>query len=392
MRIPLPAQVQIELNDPSKGNRGRIPMPRTPRAFAISCLCCADDSATGAGPSRRAFLATGVAAATAGTLGALGVSSALAQTTPAADVKSRRIIDVHHHIAPPSYLAETRTRQNPPTVGWSVAKSIDDMDKAGVATSITSITTPGVWFGEPAQARRLARECNDYAARLAQDHPGRFGVFASLPLPDVDASLREIEYVFDTLNADGVGLLTSFGDKWLGDPAFDPVMDELNRRKAVVYTHPTTANCCRNLVPDIQPAMIEYGTDTTRAIASILFRGTVKRCPDIEFVFSHAGGTMPFLIERFTRLFTPQMLENTGGGVEVALKRFYYDIAQASHRIPLGALVQMVSTSRIVFGTDFPFRTAADHEQGLINFGFNESELSAINRDNALQFLPRFKA
>jgi predicted TIM-barrel fold metal-dependent hydrolase len=370
-----------------------MPMPRAPRTFAKSCLCCAGPGTTDAGPSRRAFLATGVAAATAGTLGALGaLSPALAQATPAADVKSRRIIDVHHHIAPPSYLAETRARQNPPTIGWSVAKSIEDMDQAGVATSITSITTPGVWFGDAAQARRLARECNDYAARLAQDHPGRFGVFASLPLPDIDASLREIEYAFDTLKADGVGLMTSFGDKWLGDPAFDPVMDELNRRKAVVYTHPTTANCCRNLVPDIQPAMIEYGTDTTRAIASILFRGTVKRCPDITFVFSHAGGTMPFLIERFTRLFTPQMLENTGGGVEVALKGFYYDIAQASHRIPLGALVQMVSTSRIVFGTDFPFRTAAVHEQGLIDFGFSESELSAINRDNALQFLPRFKA
>jgi 6-methylsalicylate decarboxylase len=363
--------------------------PRRPRAFSGGCPCCADKATTAS--SRRSFLASGVAAAAAGTLGTLGaIARAPAQAAP--DLKSRRIIDVHHHITPPSYLAETQARQNPPTIGWSVAKSIEDMDKAGVATSITSITTPGVWFGDAAQARKLARECNDYAARLAQDHPGRFGVFASLPLPDTDASLREIEYVFDTLKADGICLLTSFGDKWLGDPAFDPVMDELNRRKAVVYTHPTTANCCRNLVPDIGPPMIEFGTDTTRAIASVLFRGTAKRCPDITFIFSHAGGTMPFLIERFMRVVTPKMLENTNGGVEVGLKRFYYDVAQASHRIPLGALVQLVSTARIVFGTDFPFRTAADHEQGLIDFGFNEAELRAINRENALQFLPRLRA
>lgn len=359
-------------------------MTKRLRSSFSSCLCCSPPAATGA--SRRDFLATGLAAV--GTLA--GSTVAAIRPAPAqADVKSRRIIDVHHHIAPPSYLAETRARQNPPTVGWSVAKSIDDMDKAGVATAIT---TPAVWFGDIGQARRLARECNDYAARLAQDHPGRFGTFASLPLPDIDGSLREIEYAFDTLKADGVGLLTSSGDKWLGDPAFDPVMDELNRRKAVVYTHPTTANCCRNLVPDIAPAMIEYGTDTTRAIASILFRGTVKRCPDITFVFSHAGGTMPFLIERFTRLFTPQMLESTNGGVEVALRRFYYDIAQASHRIPLGALVQMVSASQIVFGTDFPFRPSEIHAQGLINFGFGESELRAIHRENALRFLPRLRA
>jgi 6-methylsalicylate decarboxylase len=361
------------------------------RGFFSTCACCApNDGVRPGGISRRAFMATGVAAgAVAATVGSPFVRNAAAQTVTDLPVAERKIVDVHHHIAPPNYLAETRARQNPPVINWSIQRSLDDMEKAGVATSITSITTPGVWFGDVEQARRLARECNEYAARLMQDHPGRFGMFAMLPLPDVDASLRELAYALDTLKADGIAVLTSFGDKWLGDPLFDPIMEELNRRGAVLYTHPTTANCCRNLVPSVPPAMIEYGTDTTRAIASILLRGTAKKYPNVKFIFSHAGGTMPFLIERFMRL-GPQ--ENVPGGMEAALKTFHYDIAQTSHRIPLRALVDLVSTSQIVFGTDFPFRTAADHENALLKFGFTADELHAINRENALKLLPKYRA
>jgi predicted TIM-barrel fold metal-dependent hydrolase len=359
-------------------------------AFFSTCACCAPNGTRAKGMSRRAFMATGAAAgAVAAAAGTPFVAEVAAQAVTDLPVRERKIVDVHHHIAPPAYLAETRARQNPPVINWSIQKSLDDMEQAGVATSITSITTPGVWFGDAEQARRLARACNDYAARLVQDHPGRFGMFAMLPLPDIEASLRETEYAMDTLKADGIALLTSFGDKWLGDPAFDPVMDELNRRSAILYTHPTTANCCRNLVPSVPPAMIEYGTDTTRAIASVLLRGTAKKYPNIKFIFSHAGGTMPFLIERFTRL-GPQ--ENVPGGMEAALKAFYYDIAQTSHRIPLRALVELVSTSQIVFGTDFPFRTAADHANALIKFGFTAEERRAINRENALKLLPKFRA
>ena len=173
------------------------------------------------------------------------------------------------------------------------------MDKAGVATSITSITTPGVWIGDNAQGRRVARECNDYAARLVVDYPGRFGMFAALPLPDIDASLREIEYGLDVLKADGICLFTSYRDKWLGDPAFEPVMAELNRRKAVVYTHPEAPLCCRNLIPGINEAVIEYGTDTTRAIARLLFSGTAQRAIRTSAGSSRtAAASLPMLSER----------------------------------------------------------------------------------------------
>ena len=136
-------------------------------------------------------------------------------------------------------------------------------------------------------------------AELKRDHPGRFGLFAMLPVQDVDGSLREIEYALDTLKADGIGLLTSYGDKWLGHATYAPIMNELNRRKAVLYTHPTLANCCRGLLPDVAPTVIEFGTDTSRTVADIVFSGTAARCPDVKFIFSHAGGTVPFLTERF---------------------------------------------------------------------------------------------
>ena len=341
---------------------------------------------------RRTFL-TGLAA-----LGATAIVAGCRSAAPApsaAVASGAQRIDVHHHIAPPSYMTEIVARrvQEGPLRAWTPARSIEDMDQAGVATCITSITTPGVWFGDADLARRLARECNEYAARLVQEYRGRFGVFAVVPMPDVDGTLREIEYALDVLKADGIGFMTSFGDKWLGDPAFAPVMQELNRRKAVAYTHPTTANCCRNLVPDVPQSIIEYGTDTTRTIASLVFSGAASRYSDIRFIFSHAGGTMPFLTERFTRLplINKDLAQRVPSGVAHELKRFYYDTAQASHPMALSSLLKLVPVSQVVFGTDYPYRTAADHVKGLTEYGFSASDLRAIDRDNALRLLPRFR-
>jgi len=337
---------------------------------------------------RRTFL-TGLAAVGARLF--LGGGRAEAQTPPAP-----RRVDVHHHVAPPRYVAELAPRRllQPVSVSWTPARSLEDMDRAGVATAITSITTPGVWFGDAEAARRLARECNEYAARLAVDFPGRFGVFAALPLPDVEGSLREIAYALDVLKADGACLFTSYGDKWLGDPAFAPVMAELDRRHAVAFTHPTANACCQNLVPDVPPPIIEYGTDTTRTIASLVFSGTSARCPGIQFIFSHAGGTMPFLTERFTRL----PLANTSlqarvpRGVLYELQRFHYDVAQAAHPMALASLLRLVPVSQVLFGTDFPFRTSLDHVKGLADFGISAGDLQAIERGNAVRLLPRLGA
>jgi 6-methylsalicylate decarboxylase len=214
-----------------------------------------------------------------------------------------------------------------------------------------------------------------------------------IPLADTEGSLREIAYALDTLKADGIGLMTSYGDKWLGDPSFLPVMEELNRRKALVYTHPTAANCCVNLVKTQQPVMIEFGTDTTRTIASILFNGNASRYRGIRWIFSHGGGTMPFLIERFVRnpLLVPGVAPLFPNGVAAELRRFHYDTAQVSNTAAMSALTKVVPTSQIVLGTDHPYRTGLDHVKGLRDCGvFTEADLRMIEHDSPVALLPRF--
>jgi predicted TIM-barrel fold metal-dependent hydrolase len=298
-------------------------------------------------------------------------------------------VDVHHHLFPPAYRAAIgNLAANQPN--WSPAQSIEEMDKGGIATSLLSVSSPGVWLGDVEQGRRLARIVNEYGAMAARDHRGRFGLFAALPLPDIDGSLREIEYALDTLKADGIGLLTSYGDKWLGDASFAPVWTELNRRKAVIYTHPTTAACCGNLKNEVPAVMIEWATDTTRTIASLLFSGAAARYPDIRWIFSHGGGTTPFLLSRFvyqeaTMKGKERVLPK---GLMYELKKFYYDTAQANTAPALAALLKVVAPSQILFGTDYPFRTSAEVIGGLAAQRFAAKDLRAIERENALRLLP----
>ena len=305
-------------------------------------------------------------------------------------------IDVHHHISPPGYIAELdpkgiMTRE---TLEWTPQQSIDLMDKGGVQVALTSITTPGLWFGDTVAAQKLTRVCNDYAAKLVSDYPKRFGMFVNLPMPDIDASLKEIAYGLDVLKADGVVFFTSYGDHWLGDPAFDPVFEELNRRKAVIYVHPTSAACCTNVLKGINDSVIEYGTDTTRCIAQMILTGRSSRFSDLRIIWSHGGGTIPFLTMRLVNWANVRkdLKSRLPDGPVAALKKFYYDTAQAAHPYALSSLLKLVSTSQVVFGTDYPFVTAAATAQGLKDFGLGESDLAAIGRGNAAALLPRLRA
>jgi 6-methylsalicylate decarboxylase len=307
-----------------------------------------------------------------------------------------RRIDVHHHILPPAYMAAAAARRLGSQVQWSPEKSLDEMDRNGIATALLSLIQPGVWLGESEQmreqARKLAREANDYGARLVQAHPGRFGLFATLPLPDAAGSLREIEYALGELKADGIGLMTSYGAKYLGDASFAPVWEELNRRKSVVYTHPLAPDCCRNLVPGVSTGAIEYATDTTRTIASLLFSGTAARYPEIRWIFSHGGGTMPFLLSRFAReeQTMKERSQRLPRGYAAELAKFHYDIAQANHAGALAALTKVAPSSQILFGSDYPFRGAAEAAAGVAKY-FGEKDVQAIERDNALRLLPGLK-
>jgi predicted TIM-barrel fold metal-dependent hydrolase len=267
------------------------------------------------------------------------------------------------------------------------------MDKSGIATSILSIAQPGIWYGNNVEeSRRLARQLNEYGTKVASDHPGRFGLFAVIAPPDAEGSLKEIEYALDTLKADGIALLTSYQDKYLGDPSFAPVYEELNRRKAVIYVHPTTPDCCRGLVPGIPPGSIEYATDSTRTIAHLVFSGTATKFPDIRWIFSHSGGTLPFLTARFVRLAEERKPAHLPNGPLPEFKKFYYELAQGNTPGQIAALLKMVSMSQVMYGTDFPFRDGAEVNRGIADWGFAAADLRAIERETALKLLPRVKA
>jgi len=338
--------------------------------------------------SRRDFIA-GVAAA--GAVSVLPSSGVLAQSISA---RPKRL-DLHHHFANPRFIEMMNEKQ---TLGqhiwqpYSPAKSIEDMDRGGVQAAMISVTTPGIWFGVAAETRALARELNEYGARMVTDHPGRFGLFAVLPMPHADASLQEIEYAFDTLKADGIGLLTSYSNRWLGDPAFVPVFRELNRRKAIVYVHAQVPDCCQSLMPGIPDYTLEYNTDTARTIISLIESGRLLENPDITFVFSHGGGTILALTGRFLgdEASAANLAKDAAPDTRLGqMRRCFYDTAGSNNPIQMNALNHLVSTSQIVFGTDFPFWTSTFMADGLATCGFSARELRSIDRDNALRFLPQ---
>jgi predicted TIM-barrel fold metal-dependent hydrolase len=341
---------------------------------------------------RRRFLSCLMASLAATAASRAERLSVFAQTLSA---KPHRI-DIHHHFAPPAWVVEVKGRPllQPANTTWTPEKSIDDMDRGGVAAAVVSITNPGLWFGDAAVTRRLARACNEYGAKLVQQHPTRFGLFAALPMPDVDGTLKEIAFAYDEIKADGVGFMTSYGDTWLGNPAFRPVMEELNRRKAVVHVHPTAANCCRNLeyAPGVGPGSMEYGTDTTRAIMGVAFSGDAARYPGIRFIWSHAGGTVPFLAGRIDGA-SRGAKDRLPNGFIGELKKFYYDLAGATNAGAIASLLQLVTPRNVMFGTDFPpGGTSVDLAKALADLRmFNAADLRAIERDNAVTLLPRLR-
>lgn len=339
---------------------------------------------------RRGFLA-GLLAAGAG---AIVPGCASTATGANAANASRDRIDTHHHFWSPTQVAAAEKVGEGTALmrNWSVGKTLDDMDRAGIATSILSSTA---YLGAlpNADARASARESNEWASKLRSDKPGRFGLFAAVPMQDPDGALREIEYALDVLKADGIGVHTNYGNKWLGHPSFAPVMDELNRRKAILYTHPKAASCCVNLQPGIPDTVVEFGTDTTRTIIDVVFSGTAARCTDLRFIFSHAGGTLPFLTERLVMapILDPKLAPRVPRGVLTELKRFYYDTAWAMRPVALASLTRLVDTSQILLGSDYPYRTGLDTVNGVEDYGFSSADLRAIEHGNAARLMPRLK-
>jgi len=312
-------------------------------------------------------------------------------------------IDVHHHVLPADYVAALaslgiRGGGGVPFPRWDAASALEMLDRQGIAAAVTSVSAPGVHFGDDAFARDLARRCNELSAKLVADHPGRFGAFAILPLPDVGGALRELEYALDVLRLDGVVLLTSHSDgRYLGDPLFEDVMAELDRRAAVVFVHPVAPKSSESLRLDVPGFAAEFVFDTTRAAINLIWTGTLERRPGLRVILSHAGGTTPYLAGRIALLgASPQIRERAPKGVAHYLARFHYDTALSANPGALRSLQELVGADKILFGSDFPFAPepiARASIEGLARYdGFDPAARARIERENALALFPRLAA
>lgn len=329
--------------------------------------------------------------------GALVPGAARAQSGP-------RWIDVHFHIYPKPLVAAMQAYQAkyrlPPVGGiftnWTPERALAQLDANGVATAFLSLASPrNVWFeAPPATVPALSRACNEEMAAVVRARPERFGFFASLPMPDVDASLAEIGYAFDALRADAIGLPTSFGAVWPGDARFAPIFAELDRRNAVVVFHPYAPNCCSALPTGIPESVLEYPFDTARTIVNLLASGTFKAYPNVRWVFSHGGGVIPFLAGRIRTIMPLQhpLDAVAPDGVDAVFRKLYYDTASAAFPAALAAIAAYLPPSQLLFGTDWPYANVKATIAGLTDAAFPAATLAAIAHDNAATLFPKLRA
>jgi predicted TIM-barrel fold metal-dependent hydrolase len=327
--------------------------------------------------------------------------------------KPTRLIDVHHHHMPPHLIEVMKMNliaggsNTPPA--WTPQSALEGMDQYGIETAMLSISQ-GVEMASAEQTASLCRECNDYGAKLVTDKPVRFGLFASLPLPAVDTSLKEIEYALDHLHADGIGLMSHYGDGlYIGQPEFTPILAELNRRKAVVFVHPKDpfyqirgSGSPPNPIRFPGGGIGELPFDTTRAIQSLMATDVTGRFPDIKFIFPHGGGVIPFLASRVALLGsrTKGFAAGSYDKVTKALATFYYDLTNTIEPPCIAAVKAIAPTSRLLFGTDVPYGDGPREHPGLFvgmmldqlpRVGFKSAELTAIARGNGEVLFPRLK-
>ncbi|WP_179403939.1 amidohydrolase family protein [Burkholderia guangdongensis] len=306
---------------------------------------------------------------------------------------SNRKIDTHQHFLPKFYVDAVgldllnAAMPNGVAPTWSAEAAIAMMDENGIDEGILSISSGPTLPDAPT----LLRKCNDHAAELRSQYAGRFGSFASLPLPDIDASLNEVRYSLDELKADGFVVFTNYNGMYLGDEHFSPLWEELDRRGAVVFIHP---NQPPHDIPRVAPAsVLEYPFETTRTATSLIISGALRRFRNIRFILSHAGGTLPFLAPRVALSLSmmPGVAERVGDGFD-AIGSFYFDTALSGGRAPLSALAQITAPDHILFGTDFPFApTPAIRQFGSVldDLRIPGVEMDKVYGENAARLLGR---
>lgn len=306
-------------------------------------------------------------------------------------------IDVHSHILPSFYCEAVKNSGRSTSISsgfpaWSAERAIEMMDRCGIATAIQSISQPGVHFGDDAQARHLARRCNELMAELHADYPHRFGGFAALPLPDVAGACDEIEYALDVLKLDGVGLLASYGERFLADPHFAPIWGVLNERAAVVFIHPNFHPRSRGIQSDLAAFLLEFPFDTTRAVTALIFSGIMERYPKIRFILAHAGGALPYLSWRLSlvSLIDAKYESVTRERIMTQLASCYFDVAQASGPQVLACLSEIAAPNHILFGSDWPYCSEAVGTATINALVDNQMAGPGIFRANSLPLFPRF--
>ncbi|MFH9553348.1 amidohydrolase family protein [Streptomyces sp. NPDC017435] len=274
---------------------------------------------------------------------------------------SSSLIDVHAHLLPDFYVqkATAAGHAHPDGMGgwpsWSVEAHLDLMDRNGIETAMLSMSSPGVHFGDDKAARLLARRVNEYTTELTRDHPGRFGNFVSLPLPDVGGAVEEIAFSFDELGADGVALMTHTHGVYLGDQRLDPVFTELDRRRAVVFLHPTSPVCWEQSALGRPRPMVEYVFDTARTVTDLVMAGVLTRHPNMRVIVPHCGGAIPVLADRineFMSLFLHAQQRSRPDAVQ-QLRGLYYDMAGTAFPRQVPALLELVGPDRVLFGSDY---------------------------------------
>ena len=313
---------------------------------------------------------------------------------------SPRRIDIHFHLIPQFYQDAVYAAGAGPAIGrypdWSPERALELMDASGIAVALTSLAQPGVQFGDPAKAVALARRCNDYASELGVRWPKRFGALAVIPMWSTDEAVAEIAYALDQLKHQGVCLFASYGEKFLGDPAFDPVMEALNARDAVVLIHPALHPSSRKLELPWPGFMMEYVFDTTRAAVNLVFTGTIERFPRIRFVLAHAGGVMPYFAWRLSvsPMIDARLEQISPSQVYARLRRFWYDNALAPTAETAACLAGVAPPNQIVFGSDWPFANARVIAEAMATYeavtSISPGQRAAIDRSNALSLFPQF--
>lgn len=309
-------------------------------------------------------------------------------------------IDVHHHLVPPPFVEAMARRglrevAGAPLPKWDARRSLDMMDINGIETALLALSAPGVYFDDVSEARDLARRCNEFAAETVSRHPGRFGSFAVLPMPFTEYACTEAAYALDTLGADEVVLLGSTEGKFLGDPSFDELMSELNRRAAMVFIHPNLHSTSTKLGLDMPGFLIEFLCDTTRAALNLVLSGTTEKYPAIRFILAHSGGFLPYVAWRASLAnMMPPYDAQAPQGILNYIKRFYFETALSPSRISMAALKELVDPTHILFGSDFPFAAAqlVSLETKTLDDSdlWNEQTKHGIARSHALSLFPRY--